>query len=286
MQFTDYSQNKLSDMVRAQAWALPASLYIGLASAATDAAITELSGTGYARVAVLRGLSTWAGTQAVASTLASSGTSHASSNNALIDFGTTGSAWGTANFVTFHDASTGGNAIAYLPLAAPLVIASGSPTSIAIAALTFTLGLTGGCSDYLANSLVDYIWRGQAFTFPATLYACLQTAAPTNAGGGTEVSGGAYARVPVVGALTAWSGTQGAASVLASTGTSGQISNNAAITFATPTAAWGTVTAVKYTDAATAGNLLFWAALTASKSVSSGATAPTFPAAAQTITWA
>ena len=284
MQFTNYSQNKLADMIRAQAWTLPASLYIGLSSAATDSAVTELSGTGYARVAVTRALASWAGTQAAASTLASSGTSHASSNNALIDFGTTGSAWGTANFVTFHDASTGGNVIAYLPMTA-LVIASGSPTSIAIGALTFTLGLTGGCSDYLANLLVDFIWRGQAFTFPATMYAALQTAAPTNAGGGTEVSGGAYARVTITGSLANWSGTQGAATTLASTGTSGQISNNAAITFATPTAAWGTVTSVKYTDAAAAGNLLFWALLTASKTVPSGATAPVFPAAAQTITW-
>ena len=285
-QLTNYAENKLADMVRAQAWALPASLYIGLASVASDSAITEFSGTGYARVAMLRSLANWAGTQGVASTLASTGTSHASSNNTLIDWGTSGSAWGTASHVTLHDASTGGNVIAYLPLATPWVIASGAPTSLAIGALSFTLGLSGGCSDYLANLLIDFIWRGVAFPFPSTMYCALQTVAPTNAGGGTEVAGGGYARVPIVGSLTAWSGTQGAASTLASTGTSGQMSNNAAIAFAAPTAAWGTVTAVKYTDAATAGNLLFWAPLASSKTIPAGATPPAFAAGAQTIAWA
>ena len=50
-QLTNYAENKLVDMLRGQAWGLPADLYFGLASAASDSSITELSGTGYARVA-------------------------------------------------------------------------------------------------------------------------------------------------------------------------------------------------------------------------------------------
>jgi hypothetical protein len=53
-----------------------------------------------------------------------------------------------------------------------------------------------------------------------------------------------------------------------------------------PTANWGTVTHFGIFDALTAGNLLFWAALTASKVVNSGDAAPKFLAGALTITLA
>ena len=287
-QLTDFAENKLVDMIRAQAWALPTTLYYGLASAAVDGAITELSGTGYARVALLRNLTNWAGTQAPGSVTASSGTTHASSNNVAVNWGTSGSAWGTANFVAVFDASTAGNAICYLPIPTPIVIGNAQPVSVAIGALNFTLGLTGGCSDYLANKLIDFIFRGQAFTFPATMYEALLTAAPNNAGGGTEVGGGGgYARVAVAGSLTSWAGTQAAGTTAASTGSSGQTSNNASIAFAGPvTAAWGAIGWQAEYDAAAGGNLLFWAPLNATKSVAAGASAPSYQAGARTITFA
>jgi hypothetical protein len=286
-QLTDYAENRLVDMIRAQAWALPSNLYMGLASTASDSAVTELTGTGYARVALIRNLSNWAGTQAPGSVTASTGTTHASSNNVVVDWGTSGSAWGTANFVVVYDASTAGNALAFLPLATPIVIGTAQPVSVAIGALNFTLGLTGGCSDYLANKLIDLIFRGQAFTFPATMYEALLTAAPGNAGGGTEVGGGVgYARVAVAGSLTSWAGTQAAGTTAASTGTSGQTSNNAVISFPAPTASWGTLGWQAEYDASIGGNLLFWSPLAASKTVPAGSSAPSFPAAARTITFA
>lgn len=286
-QLSDYAENKLTDMIRGQAWTLGASLYLGLASAASDSAVTELSGTGYGRVGVTRSLANWAGTQGAGTTAASSGTSHGSSNNVAINFGTAGTAWGTANYVVVYDAASAGNAVCYLPLATALVVGVGVVAPIAIGALSFTLGLTGGGSDYTANKLLDFIFRGQAFTFPATLYAGLFTAAPSNAGGGTEVGGGVgYARVSITGSLANWAGTQAAASTVASTGTGGQTSNNAAITFGTPTGSWGSVGWVGFYDAASTGNLIFWAALAAVKTVTSGAAPPSFAAAAQTITWA
>lgn len=138
-------------------------------------------------------------------------------------------------------------------------------------------------SDYLENKLVDWLLRAQAFTPPATVYIGLFTATPTDAGGGTEVTGGSYARVAVTSSLANWAGTQAAASTVASTGTSGTTSNNAAITFPAPTAAWGVVTSIGVYDAATAGNLLFYSALTASKTINSGDAAPSFAAAALTF---
>jgi hypothetical protein len=139
-------------------------------------------------------------------------------------------------------------------------------------------------SNYLENHFWDWCLRGQTFTPPATTYVALYTAAPTAAGGGTEVSGGSYARVAVTGSLANWAGTQGAGTTAASTGTSGTTSNNNAITFPTPTATWGSIVAVGILDAATAGNLLFFGNLTQAKNVNSGDPAPLFNAAALSLT--
>lgn len=141
-------------------------------------------------------------------------------------------------------------------------------------------------SDYLENKLVDHIFRAQSFSAPATLYVALFTAAPSDSGGGTEVSGGSYARASVTSSLANWAGTQSAGSTTASSGTGGQTSNNGAITFPSPTGNWGTVTHFGIFDAASSGNLLFHGALTASKTINSGDAAPSFQAAQLAVTFA
>ena len=151
----------------------------------------------------------------------------------------------------------------------------------------------GSKSDFLENKLIDWFFRAQAIgitgasaaagTGPATLYVGLLTAAPSDSAAGTEVSGGSYARVAVTSGLSAWAGTQGAGTTVASTGTGGTTSNNAAITFPAPTANWGVVTHFAIYDAATAGNLLYWAALTTSKTINNGDAAPSFAAGALTV---
>ena len=78
-------------------------------------------------------------------------------------------------------------------------------------------------SDYLENKMVDQLFRGQAAPTTSTLYVALFTAAPSDSGGGTEVSGSAYARVAVTSSLTNWSGTQSAGSTTASSGTGANI---------------------------------------------------------------
>ena len=138
-------------------------------------------------------------------------------------------------------------------------------------------------TDYLENKLIDHVFRGQAYTAPATLYVGLLTAAPSDTGGGTEVSGGSYARVGVGASLANWAGTQSAGSTSASSGTGGTTSNNGAITFPAPTANWGVVTHFGIYDAASAGNLLFYAALTTSKTINNGDAAPSFAAGALTV---
>tara|TARA_B100000900_G_scaffold129291_1_gene109328 strand:- start:290 stop:682 length:393 start_codon:yes stop_codon:yes gene_type:complete len=113
-----------------------------------------------------------------------------------------------------------------------------------------------GFSDYLEDKVLDHVFGGNAFTAPSTLYVALYTVAPSDTGGGTEVSGGAYARQ--TGAFTV-SGTNPTTA-----------SNTAAIEYPTATADYGTVVAVGILDASSSGNLLAYSTLDSSKVVSSG----------------
>jgi len=58
---------------------------------------------------------------------------------------------------------------------------------------------------------------------------------------------------------------------------------NVTQTFVTPTGSWGLVTHFGIFDAVTAGNLLYWNALTSSQTISSGNTV-SFAAGALTVT--
>lgn len=125
-------------------------------------------------------------------------------------------------------------------------------------------------SDFLEAAILNHVFRTTAYTQPSALHIALFTAAPSDSGGGTEVSGGAYARVQVARADAQWTAP----------GAAGLIDNVNAITFPTATANWGTVTHVGIFDAATAGNLLYHGAITTSKTVNSG---DTFSFAAGTL---
>jgi hypothetical protein len=113
-----------------------------------------------------------------------------------------------------------------------------------------------GFSDYLEDKVLDHVFGGTAYTAPTTLYVALYTVAPTDTGGGTEVSGGAYAR-------------QTAAFTVSGTNPT-TASNSAAIEYPTATANYGTVVAVGVFDASSGGNLLAYANLDTSKVVSTG----------------
>jgi len=142
-------------------------------------------------------------------------------------------------------------------------------------------------TNWLENKLVDWFFRGQALgvtgasagagSGPTNLYFALFTAAPSDTGGGTEVSGGAYQRVNVAASTTNFDNTQQANTTAVSSGTTGTTRNNIGITFPAPSGAnWGTITHFAIFDASTTGNMLFWGALTASKVVNDGDAAPTF----------
>ena len=135
-------------------------------------------------------------------------------------------------------------------------------------------------SNYLENKIIDWLLRNQAFTPPDPVYIALLTAAPSDTGGGTEVTGGSYARVAVASSLTNWAGTQAAGSTSTSSGTDGTTSNNNDIVFPTPTANWGLITHFGLYDSSSGGQLLFWAPVNQQKNVNNGDAAPKFIPAA------
>jgi hypothetical protein len=109
-------------------------------------------------------------------------------------------------------------------------------------------------SNYLENALINATLRNTTYTSPATVYVGLFTSDPTDAGTGTEVSGGSYARKSMA---------FGAPSNGAST-------NSSAVEFDQATGNWGTITHFGILDALTSGNLLYHGALTSSKVIEDG----------------
>lgn len=127
-------------------------------------------------------------------------------------------------------------------------------------------------SDFLEESLIDHVLRGQPYTAPGTVYIALGTAVFNDTGSAVEVSGTGYARVGVAGATASWS---------APSGTSATTSENSnVIQFGTPGGDWGTVSHVGIYDAATAGNLLFHGSLGTNRVVQNLDPAPKFLAGA------
>jgi len=120
-------------------------------------------------------------------------------------------------------------------------------------------------SNYLETKVLGHVFGGTAYTAPSK-YVALFTSAPGEAGGGGEVSGGSYARKPVT--FTVSGNTA---------------SNDVVVEFPTASADWGTVTHMAIFDAVSGGNMLAYAALTASRTILAGDIAR-FPIGDITIT--
>ena len=88
---------------------------------------------------------------------------------------------------------------------------------------------------------------------PTAWHLGLFTAAPGEAGGGTELSGSGYARQSITFTVSG-----------------NNASNNAAIEFPTASGSWGTITHAAVFDASTSGNMIAYASLTASKVIDTG----------------
>jgi|TARA_R110002153_G_scaffold470_2_gene2159 hypothetical protein len=111
-------------------------------------------------------------------------------------------------------------------------------------------------SDYAEKLILDYLMTTGSATRPTAWYVGLYTSAPSDAGGGTELSGSGYAR-------------ESAAFAAATSGT-GTTSNSGVIVFTADGGDWGSVTHMGIHDAVSGGNLLWHGALAAAKTVLDG----------------
>jgi len=114
--------------------------------------------------------------------------------------------------------------------------------------------MAGNLSNYLEDKVLDHILGTTTYTKPTTVYVALYTAAPNDAGGGTQVTGGSYARQTAV----------------FDAASSGATQNTANIDFVNMPAC--TVVAIGIFDALTVGNLLVWGTLATNKSLDAGDT--------------
>jgi hypothetical protein len=251
---SDYHENKLLDhLLGGGDYTSPATHYYALFTAAPSdsGGGTEATGSGYARKAVTNNTTNYP--------LASDGSK---TNGAIIAFTAASGSWSSGSNMThigIFDASSGGNLLAWASIDTPFAVASTDTPTIGVGALTFTF--TGVLANAARHGLLDLAFGRVSFTRPSTVYAALLTAPPSYTGGGTEVSGGSYARVSITNNTSNFPNASG-----------GSKSNANAIGFATPTADWGVITDLGIYDSSSGGNLLYFKSLTTSRTVLAGQT--------------
>ena len=103
------------------------------------------------------------------------------------------------------------------------------------------------------TTVLTWLLTTGSATRPTTWYVALFTDDPGESGAGTEISGGSYARTAVTFTVTG-----------------DTASNSGAVEFPAASTSWGTITHIGVMDAATSGNMIVHAALTASKTIASG----------------
>jgi hypothetical protein len=114
-------------------------------------------------------------------------------------------------------------------------------------------------SDYAEKLMLDWLMTAGAAVRPTTWFVALYTAAPSDAGGGTEVVGGTgYSRQSVTFDAAATPG--------------GTTQNSGAISFTAAGGSWGTVTHLGIFTAVSGGSLLWHGALTTPRIMNDGDT--------------
>lgn len=255
---TNFLENELLDHIFNGSYSPPTTVYLALATAdptdaATGASMNEHPNSGgYARTAISF----------------SAASSRQIVQNGAVNFPTATADWSSVTHWAVVDNSTygAGNVLAHGALSSAKLIKDGDDPSVADGEATITVN-AGEVSDYLADILLDFAFRNQAFAQPST-YIALATATISDSDTGTSItepSGGSYAREQV--------NSNGGASPAWNLASSGLVDNADAISLSASGADWGTIVAVAIIDAATTGNLLFYDNDVADKPVDDGDTA-------------
>jgi hypothetical protein len=237
---TDYLEKELLDHVCNATWNVPTTVFLGLFTAdPTDTGVagTEVSGGAYSRTTI---------------TFVTAVTRNVTQKG-KVTFPQATADWGTVTHYGIHDAVSAGNMLAHGSLNTSKSVVNGNTPSVATSEVVISYS-AGEISDYLAHKLLDHSFRAATYTTPDTYVALATTdILDTDTGSSIdEVTGGSYAREQVNkngGAAPTWDVAAGLAASLDNTHT---------ITFTTPSASWGTVTALAICDALTSGNLLFY----------------------------
>jgi len=132
MDYTRYLRQALHNhWIGGSAYSAPATIYVALFTSATDidGGGTEVAAGDYARVGLTNNATNFPNADA----------NGQKSNGAIVDFGTTASAWGTVTHFALFDALTGGNMLAQDALVASKTINNGDPVSFPIGNITSTL---------------------------------------------------------------------------------------------------------------------------------------------------
>lgn len=244
---SDFAENELLDHVlMVGSYSRPTNLYLAFCyadptDAGTGITISEPTDVTYVRQAC----DGW--------TIAAS---RATSNTGAITFPACGANWSSVtHFAIVDSVTTGlGNMLAYGPITPNKTYSTGNIPSVAIGDLDISFNV-GGVSNFLANSLLDHLFEGTAYTPPTGIWAALATVTITDAMTGTTITepGQNYARIQ----HDTWHAT-----------VAGISTNDGAITYATVTGGtWGTITDTCLCDAVTVGNMLFYDVLTTAQTI-------------------
>ena len=247
--FSDYLELELLDHVlKVGAYTVPTNIYIALSTADPLDDASGLAEPGapeaYARVLC----NVW-----------DAAASRATQNTAAVQFPEATGAWGTITHFAIYDHLTAGNMLAHGSFVASKTVVAGQTLTVAIGEIDVSF-LAAGISNYLANALLDHVFKTAAYTPATNLYVALSTVAITDSMSGASISEpiANYARI----LHNSWN-----------IAAAGATSNNGNVTFVTATTIWGDIVGVAILDHLTAGNLLIYAVLTTAQSLVVGDTA-------------
>lgn len=120
-------------------------------------------------------------------------------------------------------------------------------------------------------------WQAIALGVPKRAhFIALYTSAPGETGGGTEVSGGSYARVQLNPLDANWTDVSGG---------DGETDNAVEIVFPAPTANWGEVVSMAKLNRSSGGNMFDFGSLVIPQTINNGQQAPKFTVGAATVTF-
>jgi hypothetical protein len=244
-QFSTYLQNKILDHILKVASYTPAThLYLGLSAAdplEDGSGLSEPSSGAYARVIVddfeIANL-------------------RKTRNATELVFTAASNSWGTMTHWAIFDHISSGNMLAFGALYESKSVITGTVVSVHAGDIEVAFN-TGAISTYLANAILDHVFKNDAYTPATHIYVALATETIFDSDTGSTITEpeDTYARV----LQDDWNATVEGAS-----------SNDGDIQYEEPEVSWGEITDIALVDALTAGHILLFGALTTPLEVNAG----------------